>query len=127
MKTKPFHSEGNILAVDEVWMELKKQRSRENNMVDSTPESNMDPLTTKDFKIGDTTYLSSGALYYDLASKVMVAVREGIAKKATLCSYIYHYTYEGQSISRNVTVWVSCSLCASRSTYVPCAGCGKLG
>lgn len=121
-----LHREGNILAVDEVWMELKKQRV-ERNHVASTPEKNMDPLTTKDFKIGDTTYLSSGTLYYDLASRAMVAVPEGIVRKATLCSYIYHYTHEGQPISKNVTVWVSCRLCVSRAMYIPCAGCGKLG
>lgn len=81
---------------DPQWESLKSQRAREHNMV----------------------YLNQappGHPYFDLHSRSMKVVRQGISKKSTLC------LYEG------VEYWVSCDYCPMRGMYIPCEGCGRSG
>lgn len=81
---------------DPQWESLKSQRAREHNMVylNQTPP---------------------GHPYFDLYSRSMKVVRQGISKKSTLC------LYEG------VEYWVSCDYCPMRGMYIPCEGCGRSG
>lgn len=89
---------------DPQWESLKSQGAREHNMV-----------YLNQAVVGDTTYLPPGHSYFDLHSRSMKVVRQGISKKSTLC------LYEG------VEYWVSCDYCPMRGMYIPCEGCGRCG
>ena len=85
------------------WENLRNQRSREHNHV-----------SVETAVVGDTAYLKTGHSYYDLASRSMTVVREGICKKATLCS------------NEGINYWVACDQCPMRSGKIPCRVCGSL-